>query len=80
MMSSLTCVSISPSQFVPRHCSLSNLRGSVSLKPIPHIVSVGLASTKSVPAVDSKYAFNSSCSLYPWGMLSHCIENPAQID
>ena len=59
-ISVLTCVRIWPSQFVPLHLCLSTALGFFAPMPIPQILSLGLASTRDVPAVDSSAAFSSA--------------------
>ena len=58
-ISSLTSVIACPSQFVPRHVFLLSALGLLAPKPMPHILSLGLASTSVVPTVDISFSFKS---------------------
>ncbi len=60
MRSSLTCVRIWPSWFLPLQVALVFALGLLAESPIPQRQSLGAASTNSVPAVPNKAFFRSA--------------------
>ncbi len=60
MRSSLTCVRICPSSFLPLQVALVFALGLLAESPIPQRQSLGAASTNSVPAVPNRAFFRSA--------------------